>query len=107
MPISVRPWLAEQFKSDQRRFIPYAGHIASNVVMTTDSSTMAMLVLHGTPFELTAPSIRNAQRERINTLLRTFADADTTIGIHLVPVRGRAALPAAQGKECLHPPADG
>lgn len=101
MPISVRPWLAEQFESDQRRFIPYAGHIASNVVMTTDGSTMAMLVLHGTPFELTAPSIRNAQRERINTLLRTFADADTTIGIHLVRYRGAPPSPQPKAKNAF------
>jgi type IV secretion system protein VirB4 len=96
MPINLPRWLAEQFEADQRRFVPYAGHIAPNVIMNTDASVMAMLVLHGTSFELMAPSVRNARRDRLNTLLRTIGDVDTTISLHLVRYKG--APPAPQLK---------
>ena len=80
----VPRFVAEQFEADRERFIPYAGHIEPDVVMLMDGSIMAMMRLHGTPFELEAPSLRNARAERINTLLRTLADIDLSICIHLV-----------------------
>jgi len=98
MPISLPRWLAEQFEADQRRFIPYAGHIMPNVVMNTDASVTAMLAVHGTPFELTAPLTRNARRDRCNTLLRTIGDIDTSIGIHLVRSQGASPAPQAKAK---------
>ena len=80
----VPRFVAEQFEADRERFIPYAGHIEPDVVMLMDGSIMAMMRLRGTPFELEAPSLRNARAERINTLLRTLADIDLSICIHLV-----------------------
>ena len=80
----VPRFVAEQFEADRERFIPYAGHIEPNVVVLMDGSIMAMMRLHGTPFELESPSLRNARTERINTLLRTVGDIDLSICIHLV-----------------------
>ena len=80
----VPRFVAEQFEADRERFIPHAGHIEPDVVMLMDGSIIAMMRLRGTPFELEAPSLRNARAERINTLLRTLADIDLSICIHLV-----------------------
>ena len=93
MPLDLPGWLADQFEVDLRRAIPAVGHITPNVVMNFDGTVTAMLALHGTPFELTAPSVRNGRRERINTLLRTIADADTTICLHLVRYHGAPPAP--------------
>ena len=93
MPLDLPGWLADQFEVDLRRAIPAVGHITPNVVMNFDGTVTAMLALHGTPFELTAPSVRNGRRERINTLLRTIADAETTICLHLVRYHGAPPAP--------------
>ena len=97
MPLDIPSWLADQFEADPRRFIPYAGHITRNVVINIDGSVMAVIASHGTAAsQLTASSVRNGRRERVNTLLRTIGDADTTICLHLVRYKG--ALPAPQPK---------
>lgn len=94
MPFDVPHWLSDQFEADLKRFVPYAGHITPNVIMNMNGSIMAMLALHGVPdWMLSAPSIRNGRCERINTLLRTIGDADTTVCIHLVRHQGAPDAP--------------
>ena len=97
MTISIPRWLAEQFEADPRSFIPYVGHISGNVVALTCGSAMAQVMVEGRAgSELNAPSMRNGDQDRINTMLRTMSDVDTTICIDLV--RHQSVLAAPQPK---------
>ena len=97
MTISIPRWLAGQFEADLRSFIPYVGHISGNVVALTCGSAMAQVMVEGRAgSELNAPSMRNGDQDRINTMLRTMPDVDTTICIDLV--RHQSVPPAPQPK---------
>lgn len=86
-------WFSRLIEDDPRRWVPYAGHIAPDVVKLIDGSDMAMLHLVGMPFELAAPTARNDRTQRMNTLWRSLADTDLTLCIHLVRHHGVSAPP--------------
>ena len=99
MTISIPRWLAEQFEADPRSFIPYVGHISGNVVALTCGAVMAQVMVDGRAgFELNAPSMRNGDQDRINTLLRTMSDVDTTICIDLVRHQSVPAAPQPKAR---------
>jgi type IV secretion system protein VirB4 len=99
MTISIPRWLAEQFEADPKSFIPYVGHISGNVVALTSGAAMAQMVLTGRRgFDLNAPSMRNGDQDRVNTLLRTLSDVDTTVCIHLVRHRSVPAAPQPKAR---------
>ena len=63
-------------------YVPYVGHVTNDVVLLNDGSLMAMVRLHGAPFELVAPLVRKNRALALNDLLRRLpVDAVT---IHLV-----------------------
>ncbi|MGH7043308.1 MAG: type IV secretion system protein VirB4, partial [Acetobacteraceae bacterium] len=53
-------------------------------MLLEDGSVMAMLRIPGFPFELEDTAVRNARRRQLNTLLRSIADDNVTLGIHFV-----------------------
>ncbi len=84
IPDWIPAWLQYALSPDPEKYVPYAGHIKPNVVKLFDRSVLAMLHLHGQPFELAPDDHRNARAEQVNTLLRQLADADLTVDFHLV-----------------------
>ena len=99
MTISIPRWLAEQFEADPKSFIPYVGHISGNVVALTSGAAMAQVMVDGRAgFELNAPSMRNGDQDRINTMLRTMSDVDTTICIDLVRHQSVPAAPQPKAR---------
>jgi type IV secretion system protein VirB4 len=93
MARSFPRWFSKLVEADPERFVPYAGHIEPNIVMMMDGSLLAILHLHGMPFELTPVAIRNARMDRINTLLRSLADTDLTLCFHMVRHLGISEAP--------------
>lgn len=99
MTRSLPRWLSKLIEEDPERLIPYAGHVEPGIVKMMDGSDLAMLHLHGMPFELASAAVRNARLDRINTLLRSLADSDLTLCFHMVRHHGisNAPQPTAQG----------
>jgi type IV secretion system protein VirB4 len=93
----IPEWLLRQMEADPKRFIPYAGHVTPETVLLCDNSALAVVHLHGLPFELVAMAARTARRDRINTLLRSLADADRTICLHMVRHLGASEPPQPVG----------
>lgn len=91
-------WLSKLIEADPERFVPYAGHVEPRLVMMMDGSILAMLHLHGLPFELSPPAIRNARMDRINTMLRSLADTDLTLCFHMVRHLGASVAPQPEAK---------
>src|SRR5690242_4032138 len=85
--------LIRQMEADPKRFLPYAGHVSAETAMLMDNSLMAMIHLHGLPFELMPMDARRNRRERINTLLRQLADSDRTLHLHMVRHQGASIPP--------------
>jgi type IV secretion system protein VirB4 len=86
-------WIKRLLEDDPEHFVPYAGHIRPQIVMQMDESMLAMMHLHGLPFELASPAVRNNRMNGINTLLRSLADTDLTLCFHLVRHFGVSAAP--------------
>jgi type IV secretion system protein VirB4 len=66
------------------RYLPIVGHVTDSTLLLNDGSLLAMLELHGTPFELEEHTSRNARHFARNTLFRTIADDTVHIASHLV-----------------------
>ena len=86
-------WLLRQMEVDPKRFLPYAGHVCPDTVLLMDNSVLAMIYLHGLPFELQTMQERLGRRDRINTLLRSLADSDRTLHLHMVRHLGTPQAP--------------
>jgi type IV secretion system protein VirB4 len=86
-------WLSKLLEADPERFVPYAGHVEPQIVLTLDGSAVAMQSMHGPAFELASTEVRNARVERINTLLRSLADTDLTLCFHMVRHLSAAVAP--------------
>jgi type IV secretion system protein VirB4 len=86
-------WLLRQMEVDPKRFLPYAGHVCPDTVLLMDNSVLAMIHLHGLPFELQTMQERLGRRDRINTLLRSLADSDRTLHLHMVRHLGAPEAP--------------
>jgi type IV secretion system protein VirB4 len=84
IPDWIPGWLQYIAAPDPEKYIPYAGHIRPNVEKLYDRSVLAMLRLHGRPFELAPHEERNNRKEQVNTLLRQCADPSVTVCFHLV-----------------------
>lgn len=93
IPDWIPSWLQYALAPDPENYIPYAGHIKPDVVKLFDRSVMAMLHLHGKPFELVPHEERNNRADQINTLLRQCSDADLTVCFHLVRHEGVPPAP--------------
>ena len=68
-----------RFEQSADEFLPYLGHIKSNVVALEDGSLMAMVVSPGLPFELDDNGARNARPHRFNSLTQMIGDDNVTI----------------------------
>ena len=66
------------------RYLPVIGHVAEGTLLLKDGSLLAVLEMHGAPFELEEHSARNARHFARNTLFRTIADDTVHIASHLV-----------------------
>jgi type IV secretion system protein VirB4 len=73
--MSIPGWRLRQMEADPKRLVPYAGHVTLQKAVLMDNSALAMIHLHGMPFELASMAVRTARRDRINTLLRSLADS--------------------------------
>ncbi len=49
---------------------------------------MGIVHVHGTPFELTDPEVRNSRASRINNMLRQLYSPEITVAIHMVRHHG-------------------
>ncbi|MGO7733149.1 VirB4 family type IV secretion/conjugal transfer ATPase [Rhizobium leguminosarum] len=65
-------------------YLPYVGHVSSDVVLLDDGSIMAMGHVEGVAYELEDPQIRNSRSRAFNTLFRNIADDNVSIYTHLV-----------------------
>jgi len=89
-----RDLLLAQLEPEFEKRLPYAGHIAPDVVQLFDGTLLAMFWFHGVPFELALGSERNGRVERINNLMRSISDPDISLSFHLA--RHQHTPPAPQ-----------
>lgn len=94
---SIAPWLRQMTEADPAVYVPYAGHVRPNVVLTMQNNAIAVAALHGSPFELSPMPIRAARIDRINTLLMQLSNPDLSLHFHLVHHRGSKPAPQLQG----------
>lgn len=93
MSVRLPQWIVNLFQASHERLIPYRGHISRDTVINHGNRIMGVCELHGLPFELASPALRNARALRLNTLLRTIADPSVEICFHLVHHRGASDPP--------------
>lgn len=94
--VDLPEWITRLTEANPQQYLPYAGHSEDpKVAITFDNSLLAMIQLHGLPFELMPVGARRARVSLINTLLRRLADADLSLFFHMVH-HNNAASPAPQ-----------
>ena len=77
-------------------YLPYVGHIASDVLLLEDGSVCAIGNVAGVPFEMEEPAMRNSRLRNLNTVFRNIADDNLTIATHLIRHPDKEELPLGE-----------
>src|SRR5260221_12988271 len=79
------------------RHIPYAAHVAPEVIVTTQGAYLQTFRLSGASFESADDDTLNNWHERLNVTWRNIASANVSLWTHIIRRRESANLPQVAG----------